>query len=238
MHWTTKRPKENVSPTAHWLSRGGTANDGTTYGPPSSAVAWGKVGCPLVPRICRTHFGQQTAPPLIKRALKAPHLSLRDLDSDFLRRSNLAEIPQHINGALKSLSSQLLAPNEVGIPAGIPVSWLTNLPLKLRIRNALSRYFWPHRLVVKEHLRCAELVAIPDIGKNALHELLCVLESAELGKNQDGVRIAPSARESSTLIVGRETRDRSGVISPSERRSHEKDETEHGGYQPRFSICC
>ena len=232
MYWNIKRPKHNESAASKWISLGGTANDGTTYGPPSSAVAWGKVGCPLVPRICRAHFGQQTAPPLIKRALKAPQLTLNDLDSDFLSRSNMAEIPPHINGALKTLSYQLLAPNEVGIPAGIPVSWLTKLPLKRRILNALGRYFWPHKLVVKEPLRCAELIAIPDIGKNALHELLCVLESAELGKNQDGVRIAPSVPELSTLIVGRETRERSGVIPPSERRSQEKDETEHGGIQP------
>ena len=233
MYWNIKRSEPKESAAADWLALGGTAQNGTTYGPPSSAVAWGKVGCPLVPRIYRIRFGQQTAPPLFKRALKAPHLTLNDLDSEFLGRSNMAKIPPQINDALSTLFYQLPVLNEVAIPAGIPVSWLTKLPLKGRLRNALGRFFWPHILVVKKPLRCAELMAIPAIGKASLHELLCVLESAESGKNQDGVRIAPSARELSTLTVGSETRDRSGVISPSERRSQEKDETEHGGNQSR-----
>ena len=120
----------------------------------------------------------------MKRALKAPSLTLSDLDSELLSRSNMVDIPPQFSEAMRALFYHLPVLGEVAIPSGIPVSWLTKLPLKGRLRNALGRYFWPHKVIVREPIKCAELMAIPDVGKNSLHELLCVLESAESKKSQ------------------------------------------------------
>ncbi len=232
MYWNTKRSKRNESSAVNWLSFGGTANDGTTYGPPSSAEAWGKVGCPLVPRIYRVRFGQETAPPLLRRALKAPHLTLSDLDSEFLSRFNMADIPPQINDALSTLFYQLPVLSEVAIPSGIPVSWLTKLPLKGRLRNALARYFWPHKLIVKEPFRCAELMAIPAVGKNSLHELLCVLESAESKKGQAENRTSQTFEEMTAQIRERVQLGRAEEKENSDGGFKEQDETEHGEQPP------
>ena len=231
MYWNIKQPKRNVSATANWLSLGGTAYDGTTYGPPDSAVAWGKIGCPLVPRIYRIHFGQRTAPPLMKRVFKAPNLTLSDLDSELLSRFNMVEIPPQISEAMRTLFYLLPVLGEVAIPSGIPVSWLTKLPLKSRLRNALGRYFWPHKMIVREPLKCGELVAIPAVGKTSLHELLCVLESAELGKEQAGNKASPTETEMTARILGRTQWGHAGNKAPSEKTVREQDDTEHGEIQ-------
>ena len=228
MYWNIKRPKHNVSSTDNWLSLGGIAYDGTTYGPPSSAVAWGRSGCPLVPRIYRVRFGQRMAPPLMKRALKAPHLTLSDLDSELLRRLNMVEIPPQISGAMRALFHQLPVLGEVAIPSGIPVSWLTALPLKSRLRNALGRHFWPHKVIVKNPLKCAELMAIPAVGRASLHELLCVLESAELEKGQAENKASPTVAEMTARILGRVQSGQSENRVISDKHVPVQDETEHG----------
>ena len=231
MYWNIKQQKRNVSATDNWLSLGGTAYGGTTYGPPGSAVAWGKIGCPLVPRIYRIHFGQRTAPLLIKRALKAPNLTLSDLDSELLSRFNVVEISPQISEAMRTLFYLLPVLGEVAIPSGIPVSWLTKLPLKSRLRNALGRYFWPHKLIVKEPLKCGELMAIPAVGKASLHELLCVLESAELGKEQAGNKASPTETEMTARILGRTQWGHAVNKASSEKTVREQDDTEHGEIQ-------
>ncbi len=232
MYWNINRSKHNNSASANWLSLGGTANDGTSYGPPDSAIAWGKVGCPLVPRTYRARFGQQTAPPLLKRVLKAPDLTLSDLDSEFMSRSNMTEIPPQISDALSTLFYQLPVLSEVAIPAGIPVSWLTKLPLKGRLRNALSRFFWPHILVVKRPLRCAEFMVIPAVGKTSLHELLCVLESAELKKSQTENDSSPSVSEITARIRGGAQLEFTENRVTSDISAQEQDKTEHGEQPP------
>ena len=232
MYWNMKQNKRNVSAPDDWLSRGGTAHDGTTYGPPSSATAWGKIGCPLVPRIYRIHYGQRTAPPLMKRALKAPNLTLRDLDSELLGRFNMVEIPPQFSESMRELFYLLPILGEVAIPSGIPVSWFTKLPLKGRLRNALGRYFWPHTVIVKEPIKCAELMAIPAVGKNSLHELLCVLESAESKKSHAEKKSSPTVSDVTARIQGRLQVGLSEKNVTSERSINEQDETEHGERPP------
>ena len=230
MYWNIKQPKRNASATDDWLSLGGIAHDGTTYGPPSSAVAWGKIGCPLVPRIYRIHFGQRTAPPLMKRALKAPTLTLSDLDSELLSRFNMVELPPQLSEAMRTLFYYLPVLGEVAIPSGIPVSWLTKLPFKSRLRNALGRYFWPHKLIVKEPIKCGELMGIPAVGKTSLHELLCVLESAESKTRKAENKSSPTVAEMTTRILGRTPSGHPCDKKTSEKQVLEQDETEHGEF--------
>ena len=109
-------------------------------------VAWGSDWLSAsTPHLQNSDFGQRTAPPLMKRVFKAPNLTLSDLDSELLSRFNMVEIPPQISEAMRTLF--YLLPRyleQVAIPSGIPVSWLTKLPLKSRLRNALAmRYFWP-----------------------------------------------------------------------------------------------
>ena len=166
------------------------------------------------------------------RALKAPRITLSDLDSEFLSRYNLAESPPQFNDALRALFLLLPVLSEVAIPAGIPVPWLTELPLKSRFRNALGRYFWPHKLVVREPLKCTELMTIPDIGKNSLHELLCVLESAELQERQAENKTAQTVKELTARIRGRVLLGRAEKRVTSDRDIKEQDATEHGEQLP------
>ena len=97
----------------------------------------------------------------MKRVLKAPRLTLGDLDSELMERFNLAGFPPQLSDAMRALSFQLPILGEVAIPAGIPVSWITALPLKSRLRNALGRYYLPRERVIENPLLCSELIAIP-----------------------------------------------------------------------------
>lgn len=168
----------------------------------------------------------------MKRALKAPDLKLRDLDSKLLGRFNMVEIPTQFSISMRALFNSMPILGEVAIPSGIPVSWITELPLRGHLRNALGRYFWPHKVIVKEPIKCAELMAIPDVGKYSMHELLCVLESAELGKEHSENRIAPTVQEKTARTRGGEKRGPKGDSLFTEKRAQDKDETEHGEIKP------
>ena len=233
MYWDIKQPKHNALLLDDWLSRGGTANDGTKYGPPNSAIAWGTIGCPLVPRIYRVRFGQRSAPPLMKRVLKAPRLTLGDLDSELMERFNLAGFPPQLSDAMRALSFQLPILGEVAIPAGIPVSWITALPLKSRLRNALGRYYLPRERVIENPLLCSELMAIPAVGKASLHELLSILESAELEKGRAESKVSPTVAEMTARIIGRVQLGHSGNRVTSDKQAPEQDETEHSELPPK-----
>ena len=50
-----------------WLSGEGVSVDGTRYGPPGSAIAWGIRGCPLIPRSIRRQLQSVSLPEGVER---------------------------------------------------------------------------------------------------------------------------------------------------------------------------
>ena len=144
----------------------------------------------------------------------------------------MVEIPPQFSEAMRALFYHLPVLGEVAIPSGIPVSWITKLPLKGRLRNALGRYFWPHKVIVREPIKCAELMAIPDVGKNSLHELLCVLESAESKKSQAENESSLKVSEITARIRGRAQLGLTENRVTSDKSVREQNETEHGEQPP------
>ncbi len=232
MYWDTKRSKHNELLADMWLSTGGIAHNGKSYGPPSSAVAWGKKGCPLVPFIYRRQLGQRAVPPLMKRALEASHLTLGDLDAELLRPFNMVGIPPQLIAAMHELFLQLPILPGVSIPAGIPVPWLTALPLKRSLRIALGRHFRPHNQILENPLSCADLMAIPAVGKVTLFELLCVLESAELDEELAEGNTSPKVTELTVQNAGQVKLEHSGNRKALDKDVGKQDKTERGE-QPR-----
>ena len=232
MNWDINRPIGDTTKVDDWLERGGTAYDGIAYGPPDSAKAWGTAGCPLVPRVYRIRYGQQPAPNPLRRALMKPDLLLAELDSEVLRQF----YPRTLSDALlKSIHDLIhkfrILPRDVAIPPGIPVSWVTALPVHYRLQSRLSHYRWPHDWIIEEPYLCSQLMRIRGLGKSSLNELLCVIESAELGKGQAENKVSPTVTEMTTRILGREKWGHAGNKASSEKTVREQAETEHGGIQ-------
>ena len=69
-----------TNPSRTWQFRGGTANDGRTYGPPDYAVPYGTKGCPLAPRNYRAELGDIELPPELLEGVFAARLKVADLD--------------------------------------------------------------------------------------------------------------------------------------------------------------
>ena len=204
MNWDINRPIGDTTNVDDWLVRGGTTFDGIAYGPPSSAVAWGAAGCPLISRVYRLRYGQQLAPKPLRKVLEKPNLLVSELDTDVLRQFDLGTLS---DGLLKSIRDLIyefpILPRDVAIPPGIPVSWVTALPTDNRIRNRLRRFPWPHDWITEEPLWCSQLMSIRGIGKSSLNELLCVIESAELEIEQTEMEDDPTVAEMTGRILGR-----------------------------------
>ena len=184
----------SVYPTGKWPGGSVAAYDGTIYGPPSFAKPWGVAGCPLVPRMYRLIRGTDSACPSLTSALQVPNLTLADLDANVLMQADLAELPLNLQQDVKDLMLQLpLLPTAVAIPAGLPLSWLTALPISPRVINGLRRRYSPRATVAlglvspltngifKDSVQCDDFLNTRNVGILSLVEVLCVLESAELG---------------------------------------------------------
>ena len=177
-----------TSLTAGWLAGGGTAYNGMSYGPPASASAWGLAGCPLAPRLYRSAFGELLLPPAICSDLGVPRLTLADSGQDVWLRRDQAELSAESRQELSAFLYDLEVPEEgVAIPGGVPISWLTALPIIPRLRNALRRHYLGHETdeIIVDPIDCKNVLRIRQVGKTALIEMLCVLESAELGLAPD-----------------------------------------------------
>ena len=178
-----------------WLEAGGTALNGMVYGPPSSANVYGLPGCPLVPRIFRVISRDIELSTTLRELLGIPGLKLSDLDSSVWQRFPGQSIHEESLRELNPLLSDLPVPEqEVVVPAGVPFSWLVGLPLSPRLRNALMRHF---PLSFRDQsfpvdIDCREFLSIRNCGIKALVELLCVIESAELGFSSEHGPEAPS----------------------------------------------
>ncbi len=116
-------------------------------------------------------------------------LTYAQLDSEVLERSNLDNLPTLGRNIVLDIVRKrfTLLSNEILIPSGIPLSWLQALPLSPRARNAVQRAFgergeddqlgWPMSVL--------EFLSIPNVGITTSIEILCVVESAELGQLGD-----------------------------------------------------
>ncbi|MCY3994474.1 MAG: hypothetical protein OXF50_24845 [Caldilineaceae bacterium] len=119
---------------------------------------------------------------------------MSELDSEILKEFLSAEASNRLFREMRALiQSFIILPEDVAIPPGVPVSWLTALPIGYRLRSRLRNYCWPHDWIVKEPFYCSQLMNIRGLGMSSLNELLCVLESAELG--QTAFRSIPQKHE-------------------------------------------
>ena len=180
-----------------WMAGGGTALNGMVYGPPGSAYAYGVPGCSLVPRMFRTRFPEHELPREITEVVGFPGCKLSDLDSSVWQHLSGPGVPEFLLRLPAFISDFSVPEQEIVIPAGVPFSWLVGLPLSTRLRNTLLRRF-ARSLSNQSFLApidCREFLSIRNCGIKALIELLCVLESVELGYSSALVlESPPSAR--------------------------------------------
>ena len=185
-----------------WLECGGTAEDGTIFGPPAIWETLGHSGVSLIPRIYRVRQGEQPAPSGLSMALRTSNLTLADLGPDVLVQAGQPKLPIDIQRGLRNFIYDLpVFPEEVAIPSGVPVGWVEELPISLRTRNALFRGYLSQldSGILEEPLNCGTLVKIRNFGMTALVELLCVMESLELGRDHSWKPRKPkSSRRSMT----------------------------------------
>ncbi len=170
--------------TSKWLVAGGTAHDGMSYGPPHAAISWGELGCPLVPRPYRTQFPDLLVPESIAFALGTSSLTLDELDDELRSHPSLRILPYWLHQELANhLSTLPVREDSTIIRSGTPHPWLIALPTSQRLRNALARHCTRNNVAEVSSLPTSivDFLQIRGIGHKAVVEMLCVLESAELG---------------------------------------------------------
>ena len=166
-----------------WMEAGGTALNGTVYGPPSSAIGYGLPDCPLVPRMFRDRFPDHELPRELNELVGFSGCKLSDLDGSVWQHLSGHGLPEFLLRLTLIIDDLSVPEQEIVIPAGVPFSWLVDLPLGTRLRNALLSHF---ALTLSNRsfpapIDCREFLSIRNCGIKALIELFCVLESAELG---------------------------------------------------------
>ena len=180
-----------------WKEAGGTAQNGMVYGPANSAIAYGVPGCALVPQIFRNSTIDRELPWALTELVGLPGCRLSDLNGGVWQRLSSERLPEFLLGLTSFISDLDVPEQETAVPAGVPFSWLIDLPLSNRLRNALLRSL-ASRLSNRSlpaPMNCREFLSIRNCGIKSLIELLCVLESVELGYSSDpAVESAPPAR--------------------------------------------
>ena len=158
------------------------AAGGIVYGPPRSAARWGSAGCPIAPRAYRTSYRGKGAPALLKDLAGDPALTVGDLHRGLWDRLPQRTLPKKVRQAIGHELGRLNPPaGMVALPAGVPLAWVAELPLRTRTCNAVARLIGARgggRLA--EALSIEDVMAWPQAGVGTLLDLLCVLESAEL----------------------------------------------------------
>ena len=177
-------PVRKVSSSEQWLADGGIAQDGMAYAPAASAHSYGTVGCPLAPALYRTEQGETELPIGLCALLGASRLTVADLSLDVWQHFEDQELSPESRQNLGAFLYQLPVPeSETAIPGGVPISWLLALPTNPRLHNALARHFRDrhHNEILHDPMDCEDFLSIRGCGKTALIEMLCVLESVEIG---------------------------------------------------------
>ena len=181
----------NKSSSDTWLASGGTAYNGMAYGPPTSAYPYGTNECPLVPSLYRSELGKTELPNALCAALGTSRLTVADLGLEAWQLLDVHELPPESRQELTAFFYQLPVPEQKeAIPGGVPISWLFALPTNPRLRNSLLRHFRDKNRneILHASISCEEFLNIRGCGKTALIEILCVLESVELGIVPEQIR--------------------------------------------------
>ena len=162
---------------------GGTALDGTVYGPASSASAWKKPGCPLVPRAFRrSDSAFTTTIAQLKILVKQDDLTVNDLDSEFLTGHGIPVLPRNIVTAIRGDSNDLeYSPADSVIPAGVSLEWVLELPIPIRARRSINSLIAERRETGEQNssVSVREFMKTRAVGVGTVFETLCVIESAE-----------------------------------------------------------
>ena len=190
-----------TNPSRTWQFRGGTANDGRTYGPPDYAVPYGTKGCPLAPRNYRAELGDIELPPELLEGVFAARLKVADLDLEAWQALAATELSYEDRQKLMAFLYQLPVPeSQIAIEGGISAHWLYSLPISPRTRNALRRHFSANHVeeIPLSPITFDKFLRIRGCGKTALIELLCVMESAELGYIAEDAQIEKRPK---TMVV-------------------------------------
>ncbi len=171
-----------------WLNEGGTTISGIVYSSPSNAIAWGQPRCPLIPIQYRECLGNLKLPSRVSRFLgQRSDVLVSDLGTDWHLHLGVKSYNslRPIHGWLYELPK--LPNRTLLIPQAIPCAWILKLPLRKRLYNGLKKFFkeknWDLICSPKTPLCWGELTEAWGIGKLSIIELMCVMESAELGRN-------------------------------------------------------
>ena len=169
-------------PESAWVSHGGVAANGTKYAAPNHAIAWGRPGCPLMPRDIREQNKGVRLSHELEQALGAP-VTVDQLDAGLLEHLGI----DYLSGSAVNIFRDFLYSHpsnsdRVAIPAGIPQSWFEELPLTGRTRNCVLRAFQNIGTddVLSIPMLAREFLLVHSVGPVTLNELSCVIESAEL----------------------------------------------------------
>ncbi len=164
------------------------SSDGTVYGPPAEAIAWGRPGCPIVPARIREHLESVQVPTEVS-LLFGMTLTYDQLGSEILEQSNPDDLSGQgrkiIRDMVNGMSGLLL--NETLIPAGVPLTWLQALPIRPPSMQAIEAICRARR--EDDQVICpvsvGDFVRMRGVGMTMSIEVLCVMESAERGQLTD-----------------------------------------------------
>ena len=167
--------------TEDWIVHGGVASNGITYGPAESAIEWGFQGCPILPRAMRENYGKDQLPTEL-RGIFEEAVTFDQLDSGVLRSSSIDHLSSGHRRILRDFLYGLHIPGDMTvIPAGVPWSWLSSLPVSSRARNAVRRSFQNRSpgATLLSPLTSNQFMSLRGVGILALIDWMCVIESAE-----------------------------------------------------------
>ena len=185
----SSRRKDTLHLPLVWTSNGGVAANGVKYAEPNHAIAWGSRGCPLLARAAReSHKGLELPSDL--QCILGAALTVDQLDADVFEQLKNDVVwqspPREFRSFLYSIPTP---PSLVIIPAGIPLVWIENLPISGRTRASIQKAFRESGANEAGFLRVPMLahqfLGIRSVGLTALNEIMCVMESAELGTTEE-----------------------------------------------------
>ena len=178
-------PRNTLPLSLVWTANGGVAANGVKYGQPGDAIAWGRKGCPLLPRAVRESHKGLKLPRELQCTLGAS-LSVDQLDADVFELFEGDTVwqtpPREFRDFLYILP---ILPSLVVVPAGIPLIWFQELPLSgctgAAVQKAFSESGGDEVGFLRVPMRAQQFLEIRSVGITAMNEILCVMESIELG---------------------------------------------------------
>jgi len=114
-------------------------------------------------------------------------MTVGDLHRGFWDLLPLRTLPEKDRQAVGHELGRLDLPaGMVALPAGVPLAWVAELPLRTRTYNAVARLIGDRGGgQLTEALSIEDVMAWPQAGVGTLLDLLCVIESAELDNRRE-----------------------------------------------------